>query len=122
MIIIDANVFFKRKLLSRGKPVPETDLNKKNQRHAEDKIPVFRLVAKQVHTEDGTRRTTDDGRKKEGFLRNSPQVVLRLVFINTHQCKCQYIDSNQIIVKHYEILLLVSVISLSYSILGKKSK
>lgn len=45
-----------------------------------------------------------------------------LYFTNTHQCKCQYIDSNQIIVKHYEILLLVSVISLSYSILGKKSK
>ena len=122
MIIIDTDLFFKRKLLSRGKPVPETNLDKKNQRHAEDKIPVFRLVAEQVHTEDGAAGTADNGREKQCFLRNSPPVVLRLVFINTHQCKCQYIDSNQIIVKHYEILLLVSVISLSYSILGKKSK
>ena len=110
MIIIDANVFFKRKLLSRGKPVPETDLNKKNQRHAEDKIPVFRLVAKQVHTEDGTRGTTDDGRKKEGFLRNPPAMVFCFGFVNTHQQKCQYIDNNQIIVKNHKKLLHVIMI------------
>lgn len=110
MIIIDTSIFFKRNLRSvsrlfEEKPVSKGQLDHQNQRHAHNEIPVLCLVTEGVHADNGAHGPADDGREKEGFLRNPPAVVPCLVFVNAHEGKCQHIDSDQIIIKNHENIL-----------------
>ena len=114
MIIIDTSIFFKRNLRSvsrlfEEKPVSKNQLDDQNQGHAHNEIPVLRLVAERIHAENGAHGPADDGREKEGFLRNPPAMVLCLVFVGAHERKCQHIDSDQIIINHENILQMLMI-------------
>ena len=65
-------------------------------RHTVQEVPVPCLMAKKVHSQDGTERTADQGEDEKRRFRNTPGSFAGLVLVHTHDDEAYAVDRNQI--------------------------
>lgn len=78
-----------RLLLDADVKIPDHEddqgnLQDENGRHAVLKVPVFCLVAEDLHAQDGAKASKDEGNKKQGSFGDPPGVLLCPALVDAH--------------------------------------
>ena len=63
------------------------DVDYKNERHENYEIPVLGLVPEKIHPEQRAQASADDACQKQAFFRDSPDMFLCLVLVDSHEEK-----------------------------------
>lgn len=70
------------------------NLHEQDGGHSVEKIPVPRLVAEQVHTDDRADAAADDGEHEKRGFRDAPCALSRFEFIDAHHREAYEVDND----------------------------
>ena len=74
----------------------QSDMHQKKRPEADDKIPVPRLVAEQVHSEQAAEAAAQRDNKKQRLFRDAPFPFFRQALVREHKNQRQKIHAEQI--------------------------
>ena len=70
----------------------ERQMEHEKERHKDGEFPVLRLVAEEVHPEQGAEAAAERGSQQEGAFGDAPAMASRFLLVRTHKDKPERID------------------------------
>ena len=83
-------------VLMQINPQDKCKLSNQNQRHSDDKIPVFCFVAEHIHSGQGPNAPSQQGEQEQGTLPDAPFSVSCPGFVSAHEGKTEDIHYRKI--------------------------